>query len=63
MLICSNSTESTVEPKGGTIFSNTSGDVHQIIVTNARNGKYCKQTCETKSGIKSYTQWQLAHSF
>ena len=53
MLICSKSRESTAESKGATRFSNTSVDVQQIIVTNARNGKYCKQTCETKPGIKA----------
>ena len=63
MLICSKSRESTAEYKGATKFSNTSIDVQQITVTNAQNGKYCKQTCETKSGIKSYTLWQSAQSF
>ena len=53
MLICSKSRKSTVESKEATRFSNTSVDVQQIIVTNARNGKYCNQTCETKSGIKA----------
>ena len=62
-LICSKSRESTAESSRATRFSSTSVDVQQIIVTNARNGKYCKQTCETKSGIKSYTLWQSAQSF
>ena len=62
MLICSKSRESTAESKRATRF-NTSADVKQIIVTNVQNGKYCKQTCETKSGIKSYTLWQSAQSF
>ena len=53
MLICSKSREGTAESKGATRFSNASVDVQQIIVTNARNGKYCNQTCETKSGIKA----------
>ena len=60
MSVCSKSREITAESKGATRFSNTSVDVQQIIVTNARNGK---QKCETKSGIKSYTLWQLAQSF
>ena len=53
MLICSKSRESAAESKRAIRFSNTSADAHQIIVTNARNGKYCKQMCETKSGIKA----------
>ena len=52
-MLISKSRESTAESKGATRFSNTSVDVQQIIVTNARNGKYCKQTCETKPGIKA----------
>ena len=63
MLICSKSRESTPEYRGGSRFSNTSVDVQQIIVTNERNGKYCKQTCEIESGIKSCALWQSAQSF
>ena len=63
MLICSKSRESTAEFKRTTRFSNTSVDVQQIIVTNAQNGKFCEQTCETKLGIKSYTPWQSTQSF
>ena len=55
VLICSKSIESTAEFKRATRFSNTSVDVQQIIATNARNGKYYKQMCEAKSGIKSCT--------
>ena len=63
VLICSKSRESAAESMRATRFSNTSVDVQQIIVTNARNGKYYKQACETKSGIKSRALWQLAQSF
>ena len=40
VLICSKSRESTTEFMQATRFSNTSVDVQQIIVTNARNGNY-----------------------
>ena len=40
MSVCSKSREITAESKGATRFSNTSVDVQQIIVTNARNGNY-----------------------
>ena len=43
-LIYSKSRESVAESKGATRFSNISVDVQQIIVTNAQNEKYCKQT-------------------
>ena len=49
---------------GNKIQQHTSSvDVQEIIVTNAQNEKYCNQTCETKSGIKGYTLWQLVQSF
>ena len=63
VLICSKSRESTTEFLRATKFSNTSVDVQQVIVTNARNRKYYMQTYETKSGIKSCTLWQSAQSF
>ena len=43
-LICSKSREGTAESSGATRFSNTSVNFQQIIVTNARNGTYSKQT-------------------
>ena len=43
-LICSKSREGTFESSGATRFSNTSVDIQQIIVTNARNGTYSKPT-------------------
>ena len=63
MRLWSKSRESTAESMRATRFSNPSVDVQQIIVTNVQKGKYCKQMCETTSGIKSYTLWQSAQSF
>ena len=42
-LTCSKSREGTAESTGATRLNNTSVDVQQMIVTNARNGPYSKQ--------------------
>ena len=43
MLICSKSRESTAEYKQAIRFSNASVNVQQILVTNARNGKFASR--------------------
>ena len=47
-LICSKSREGTAESNGAKRFRNTSVAVQQIIVTNARNGKFLKANMRNK---------------
>ena len=47
-LICSKSREGTAESSRATKFSNTSVEVQQIIVTNARNGKLLQAIMRNK---------------
>ena len=48
ILICSKSREGTAQSSGATRFSNTSVEVHQIFVINARNRKLLQANMKIK---------------
>ena len=53
MLICSKSREITAEYKQAIRFSNTSVKAQQILVTNARNGKFASRHVKQKQAEKA----------